>query len=512
MIPPDFAESPCNTPAPPTGRAPGAPPKVLVVEANVEMNAFVRTQLEAQWQVATAANGRQGLELAMSLHPDLVLADVVMPDSGGEWLLRELRGRHEFDDMPVLVLSPRGDEDRRLRLLREGAQDYLVKPFRVEELRSRVATLLARSEALIALRRSEEYWRELFAQASDGILVGNAGCDRIADANEAACRLLGRSRDQLVGASPLAWLAAGEAAAFAQALPSLHAGQPMTFDWTTRNAAGLLTHLDVTARVLSDGRCLALLRDATGRNQREEAARAITDALEQRVAQRTEQLRRLSADLEAAEGRERRQIARDLHDDLGQLLAAARIRLSVLCRDARDDVRSVAQEVADLVERANRSTRSLAAQLSPAVLYELGLLAALEWLAEELSSSFGLAVDIVDDGLPKPLSQEARSITYRAVRELLINVAKHAGVKSAAVQLVRDGGRMIIRVSDGGVGFHIGGSSRARKGLGLVSVVERLSFVGGTFEIRSIPGDGTEATLVLPLDPDQRAGEIPVSR
>ena len=482
---------------------PGAGPLILIVEDNADMSSFIRSQLEGEWRVCTAGDGEEGLRQALALRPDLVLTDVMMPGRGGDWLLQELRRRPEFNDLPVVVLSARNDDDLRVRLLSEGVQDYLVKPFGAEELRARVGTLLARSEALAALRRGEEYWRELFAQASDGILVGNPACDRIADANDAACELLGRDREQLVGASPVDWLPAEDARVFEDAQARLHAGMSQTFSWTVIGAEGLPVHLDVTARMLSDGRCLALLRDATLRSRQERAARDLAEALEQRVAQRTEQLRRLSADLEAAEGRERRQLARDLHDDLGQVLAAARIRLAVLCRDARSNVRSVALEVAELVERANRSTRSLAAQLAPAVLYELGLEAALEWLAEEISSSFGLVVTIVDDGELKPLSQQARSIAYRAVRELLINVAKHAGVGAASVAMTRDDGHMTIRVSDGGVGFVTGGTGLPRKGLELVSVAERLSFVGGTFDIRSISGDGTEATLVLPIDPDQ---------
>jgi PAS domain S-box-containing protein len=488
-----------GTLAPPSGDA----PLVLVVEDNPDMGSYIQRCLSPRWRVAMAADGAEGLARAQELHPELVLTDIMMPGCGGDWLLRELRRRREFDDTPVVVLSARADEELRVQLLRDGAQDYLVKPFCVEELRARVDTLLSRSQALAASRRNEEYWRALFAQASDGILIGDAGCKRIADANDAACSLLDLSREQVVGRSPLDWLEGEEATGFVAATSAMHAGESMNLGWTIRRKDGSVVHVDVAARQLSDGRCLALLRDATHRNQREAAALALADELERRVAQRTRQLHRLSADLEAAEGRERRQIARDLHDDLGQVLAAARIRLAVLCRDPREDVRQTALELAQLVERANRSIRSLAAQLSPAVLYELGLVPALEWLSEEIESSFGLAIAIEDDGNAKPLSQQARSIAYRAIRELLINVAKHAGVASATVRLAAGEGRLVVHVSDGGVGFTANDREAPRKGLGLVSVAERLSFVGGKFSVHSVPGDGTEATLELPLDPDQ---------
>jgi signal transduction histidine kinase len=241
--------------------------------------------------------------------------------------------------------------------------------------------------------------------------------------------------------------------------------------------------------------------DLARRERAFESKRLAAQELEQRVQERTEQLRSLAADLEAAEDNERRQIARDLHDDLGQTLAAARIRLAALCNDGSGEVRAKANEVGALIDRANIAIRSLAAQLAPAVLHELGLLAALEWLGEEIESTFKLKVSVIDDGEPKPLSQEGRSILYRAVRELLINVAKHAQTDSAVVECDAAQERIVIRVSDCGVGYDVPTvSNRPSRGLGLISVRERLSNIGGTAEVRSKPGEGTVVTLSAALD------------
>ena len=240
--------------------------------------------------------------------------------------------------------------------------------------------------------------------------------------------------------------------------------------------------------------------DVTDRHRALEATRNMAEQLELRVAERTEQLRALASDLEAAENRERRQIARDLHDDLGQVLAAARVRLAGLCSDPRDDVRVSGNAVAALIDRANVSTRSLAAQLAPAVLYELGLSPALEGLCEEIGRTFGLQVTVHDDRDPKPLSPEARSILYRATRELVINVAKHARTDSATIEIARADGRIVVRVSDAGVGYDAAAvAAMPRRGSGLVSVRERLSFIGGTADVQSVPGDGTVAVLTAPL-------------
>jgi light-regulated signal transduction histidine kinase (bacteriophytochrome) len=227
---------------------------------------------------------------------------------------------------------------------------------------------------------------------------------------------------------------------------------------------------------------------------------ARAEDLERRVAERTSQLRALAGELEAAEDRERRQIARDLHDDLGQTLAAARIRLASLCVDERTEVRTTALGVGELIDRANDAIRSLAAQLAPDVLHELGISPALEWLGEEVERTFGLRVIVRDDGRPKPLAPDVRSILYRAVRELLINVAKHAHTDAATVDAHNRGGRMVVTVSDAGAGFDVAATAGTpRRGLGIVSVRERLALIGGGVEIRSAPGAGTVAVVSLPL-------------
>jgi light-regulated signal transduction histidine kinase (bacteriophytochrome) len=238
----------------------------------------------------------------------------------------------------------------------------------------------------------------------------------------------------------------------------------------------------------------------TRREKELEATRAMAEELERRVVERTEQLHALASELEAVEDRERRQIARDLHDDLGQTLAAARIRLATLCDDRRTDVQSKAREVGSLIDVASRSIRSLAAQLAPAVLSELGISAALDWLGEEIERTFSLRVTVVDDGNPKPLNQDARSIVYRAVRELLINVAKHAGTDSVTVDSERHGAELLIRVTDKGKGYDPGTViTRPQRGLGLISIRERLSLIGGIVEIQTALGAGTRSVLKVPL-------------
>ena len=126
---------------------PAGQPTVLVVEDNPEMNRFICESLSRRYRTIPARDGAEGLRLASKSSPDLVLTDVMMPVVSGDALVRELRSRREFDGIPVILLTAKADDELRVRLLREGAQDYLMKPFSVEELRARIDNLVTMKRA-----------------------------------------------------------------------------------------------------------------------------------------------------------------------------------------------------------------------------------------------------------------------------------------------------------------------------------------------------------------------------
>jgi signal transduction histidine kinase len=195
-------------------------------------------------------------------------------------------------------------------------------------------------------------------------------------------------------------------------------------------------------------------------------------ALERQLRERTEQLELMVAEVSAAEERERRAIATDLHDDLVQLLNVIALRIETIAKaHGGATLHEHLDGLRELVRKCNDSTRSLALQLSPPVLDQLGLVPALAWLAEEMQRVHGLKVVMLDDGAPKPLGHVERAMVFRAVRELLINVAKHASVSQATLETIRRGDRMIITVSDTGVGFTPESAlATASRSLGLSSV------------------------------------------
>lgn len=255
-----------------------------------------------------------------------------------------------------------------------------------------------------------------------------------------------------------------------------------------------------------DGVVVSFLDINDSKEQVETAAaaqRRMAETLEERVEARTAQLRALSAELSLAEERERRVLATDLHDDLGQVLAIAKIKLSSMDdHERRGALKAALKEVEALVDHANRSVRSLMMQLSPPLLQTLGLPAALEWLAEEMERIYGIHVRIDDDGKPKPLAEAARTSLFRAVRELLINVAKHSGARHAEVNCLRCHGRITVAVTDHGSGFDYPAELARPLGearFGLLSVRERIEFLGGEMHVDSSLNDGATITLTVPV-------------
>jgi PAS domain S-box-containing protein len=217
-----------------------------------------------------------------------------------------------------------------------------------------------------------------------------------------------------------------------------------------------------------------------------------------------ERLRALASELSLTEERERRLLAADLHDHIGQILALAQIKLGAMRQEASSpEAQAAVTEVRDYIGQAIRYTRSLTYELGLPILYDLGLEAALEWLAEQMHEQLGLTVQVHRDQQAKPLGEAARVLVFRVVRELLTNVVKHAKATKVDITIAKHGSCMHIKVEDDGVGFDLAEStprSGKSSGYGLFSIRERLTSLGGVVKIRSLPGQGTRISITVPLD------------
>jgi len=224
-----------------------------------------------------------------------------------------------------------------------------------------------------------------------------------------------------------------------------------------------------------------------------------------RIEEDQSRLRRLATELSLVEARERREIAVALHDDIIQEFAFVKLRIAQFRGDAvfYGFERNL-DEILGLLDRAIQETRRLTFDLSPPILYDLGLAPALEWLADRYRQRHGLRLDLdLRLAQSERLPEAIRVTAYKCVQELLTNIVKYAGVDHARIELAREGGLVTIDVVDRGRGFDPGGlswSSSQQSCFGLFSIRERVRSFGGEMVLRSAPGAGTAVRLSLPAE------------
>ena len=225
--------------------------------------------------------------------------------------------------------------------------------------------------------------------------------------------------------------------------------------------------------------------------------------VEKEIETYQKRLRALALKLTSTEERERRHLATELHDSIGQLLALCRIKLGELEKATNvADIRSLAEDVEKGLEEIIWYTRSLTLRLAPPVLYEVGLEAALEWLAEYMQEQYGVHTKLKVRVGAEPVDEELRVFLFRAVQELIMNVAKHAGADRVEASVSRQNDRMYITVEDRGAGFDttvLDAPSGKDTGFGLFSIRERIRYFEGDLGVQSKPGEGTQVTLMVPL-------------
>ncbi len=226
---------------------------------------------------------------------------------------------------------------------------------------------------------------------------------------------------------------------------------------------------------------------------------------EQQILEHRRRLRALAAEVSKTEERERRQIAAALHDQIGSLLAVAQMQLENIrmAEDGPDHLsernRTILDDVVASIEEAISQSRSLTCELSPPLLYEAGLEAAVSWLGDQIRRRHTLPVQVTSSGDVRSLDLERKVLLFQGIRELLTNTVKHARARLACVDLEVDHAEVRVSVSDDGVGIGQSESTRPN-GFGLFHLRERLEYLGGRMEVTSAPNEGTRTVMAIPWE------------
>jgi PAS domain S-box-containing protein len=513
-------------------RGAGVKARVLVADDNVDMRQYLSRLLADAYEVEEAADGVAALAAARERLPDLVLADVMMPELDGFGLLRELRAEPRTRTVAVVLLSARAGEESRLEGLAAGADDYLVKPFSARELLARVGTHLEmarirreaarrESELQAEVRKEQEKAATILESITDGFIALDSEW-RFTHVNAEAERINGIPREDQIGKKQ--W----------ELFPATR-GTLLELEWRRAVAEQVPVQFEyhyepwdqwfhVKAYPSKDGGLSVFYHDITARKRSEEALKKAHDELEQRVGERTRELSRANARLGKqvakrkrvqkargellrrlvrAQEEEHRRIARELHDDLTQRLAVLAIDAGTLEQlpDSPPEIGARARGMREQLVALSEEVHTLSRQLHPSIVDDLGLVDALRSECMSLHQRDGITIRYDTQEVPTDLPRDVALCVYRVAQEALRNVVRHARCPQATVRLVANERELLLCVQDRGVGFEVAG--RGKAGIGLESMRERVRLIQGRLTVRSRRGAGTKVTVRVQLHRSQ---------
>lgn len=463
---------------------------------------------EADLQVVgECRDGRETLKLLQKLAPEVIILDIPLPD------LNAIEATHQIlaqcPGVKVIALSMHADRRFILEVFKAGAVGFVLKEHAFEELAVAIRSVQAQktyiSHSLFSiviqdyvdlLRDSEAHFRTIFKSSPIGIALMD-GEGRIVNSNPALQELLGYSEEELDHEVFSEFFKPEEAAQCQSFFKDLVAGNrgPYRIEVEYRRKDGSLSwgRLLVTSFPSADSEgpvAIMMLEDISDQKQ-----------AEAKIHHDREKLRFLAQELSLTEEAERRRLADGFHDDVWELLAMVQIKLGDLRQSIPADLTESLDEIRQFLGQIIRSTRSLVGELSPPVLYELGLESALEWLAEKIREHHGINITVAADPSPKPLSDKVRVFLFHLLRELLTNLVKRAKPNKVHIFISRTDEHMGLTLEND---WEAESPLPASDDLLFFNLGERLRYLGGSLEVEFGPGQKTKMSLVVPLEEKPR--------
>jgi PAS domain S-box-containing protein len=317
--------------------------------------------------------------------------------------------------------------------------------------------------------------------------------------NDRFCEMLGYPRDEMIRRPVTDFLSETDQILYREQVARRRRGELESYElsWLKKDGQTIFTWVSPKAILDEQGQykgSFAVLTSITERKQAEEA-----------LKESEKQLRSLSSQLLTAEETERKRISRELHDELGQSLTVMKLRLNFIEKNLLKHQTELMQECEygiQYIDQVIENIRRLSRDLSPTILEDFGLSAALRWLINNFAKSYVIKVNLNMIDVDSLLPRDSHVVVYRTVQEALTNIGKHSRGKNVSITIHEDGDMALFSIADDGIGFDervAAARSPEEKGLGLVTMKGRVQMVGGVLNMWTEEGKGTRITLSIPI-------------
>ena len=479
--------------------------KILVVEDDSAVADLIARYLQRLgYEVAACvATGEEAMAQAEKTHPDLALMDISLRGQlDGVETAQRLRTRF---DLPVVFLTGLADDATVKRSHEAKAFGYLLKPFRQDDLKGSIDLALSKHQVESKLRRIERWFSAAIKSIGDAVITIDEAAN-VTFLNPVAEALTGWTLDECLGV-PLERVFQVQyegTAAPGQGLVRRSPAEGAVFNFSR--------HTTLKAR---DGTAIAIECSAAPIRNEQKAIigsvlvfRDITERkrVEEEIRRSREQLRSLAAHVEKVREEERTRIAREIHDELGQMLTGLKMDLSwigkrlpsIADEAIRQTFAGKAASMTELLDHMVKTVRKISAELRPGVLDDLGLVPALEWQARDWQARTGIECTVESNLGERPVPAEHGTALFRIFQETLTNVARHAQATHVQGRLGLDKDWLVMEIKDNGRGISED-EQRQTKSFGLLGMKERATMLGGKVTIRGLPGNGTTVSVRIPL-------------
>lgn len=465
--------------------------KILIVEDQLIIAMDLKQTLEGLGYGVTgiAGTAEECFKYFEQEKPDLVLMDIML--SGNVDGIYAAEVIHKDFDVPIIYLTAHSDDNSLLRANLTGPYGYIVKPIEERDLYTSIEIALHRFSLDKELKKSEIKYRTLFEQSLDPIFIADDS-EVIVDVNQAMIDLFEYSRENLLGHSASEFFYdRGEYDAFI--FLAAKTGSVSDFECRMRSKSGKVMDVQITLKKyeyggVQKGGFQGIIRDIT------QYKLYFEELLKSR-----QELRNLTSHIESLREKERTDIAREIHDVLGQSLTALKIDLSWMRKKINPEEKELLDKAAvmdGLINDVIVTVRRLSSSLRPGILDDLGLAAAIEWQSEEFRKRMGFTCNLNCDDIPE-LSEDKAVALFRIFQESLTNIIKHSNAEKVEISLGKNAQNVEMIIKDNGKSFS--SEKLANKGsYGIIGMRERVKSFSGSLDI-SGSEDGVTVHVLIPL-------------